>query len=93
MLNAVIDLSHHNQISSFQQIKDAGILAVIHKATQGQSYTDPTFISHRDAAHGVGLKFGAYHFGTGGDAVVQAEHFLSVAGNDGLLVLDFEDNT
>ncbi len=93
MLNAVIDLSHHNQISSFQQIKDAGILAVIHKATQGLTYTDPTFSRHREAALEAGLKFGAYHFGIGGDAVAQAEHFLSVAGSDGLLVLDFEDNT
>jgi lysozyme len=41
-LNAVIDLSHHNQNLDFPQIKNAGgIVGVIHKATQGVTYMDP----------------------------------------------------
>ena len=35
MLNAVVDISHHNTISSFDAARDAGICGVIHKATQG----------------------------------------------------------
>lgn len=93
MINAVIDLSHHNQISSFDQVKNAGILGVILKATQGTTYTDPTFADHRAGALAAGLHVGAYHFGTGGDPVGQAELLLSVAGKDGLLVLDFESNS
>ncbi len=35
---------------------------------------------------------GAYHFGTAGNATAQADYFLSQAGSDTLLVLDFEPN-
>lgn len=93
MINAVIDLSHHNQISSFDQVKAAGILGVMFKATQGLTYTDPTFATNRTAAQAAGLKTGAYHFGIAGDPVGQAEHLIEVAGKDGLLVLDFETNS
>ncbi|WKE64262.1 glycoside hydrolase family 25 protein [Gallaecimonas kandeliae] len=92
MLNAIIDLSHHNSISSFQAAKDAGIFAIIHKATQGATYQDPTFREHREMALAAGLKVGAYHFGTAGDPIAQAESLLAVAGKDSLLVLDFEGN-
>ena len=92
MLNAVVDLSHFNTVADFAQVRDAGIYAIIHKATQGTGYTDPTFAARRDAARAAGLQVGAYHFGTGGDPVGQAEHLLAVAGAGSLLVLDYEDN-
>lgn len=92
MINAIIDISHHNTVSSFVKVKNAGIYGIIHKATQGTKYIDPTFASHRSNAIAAGLKVGAYHFGIAGDAVGQAEHFLAVAGQDSLLVLDFEGN-
>lgn len=40
----------------------------------------------------AGLHFGAYHFGTSGDPVGQAELFLSTTTGTPLLVLDFEPN-
>lgn len=92
MINSVIDISHHNKISSFQKVQQAGILGVIHKATQGITYVDPTFAGNRKKAEQVGLLVGAYHFGVAGDAIAQAEHFISVAGEKTLLVLDFEAN-
>jgi lysozyme len=92
MINAVIDISHHNTISSFGRAKEAGILGVIHKATQGGSYFDPTFVNNRNNAKAAGLLFGSYHFGTAGDATAQAEYFLSKVGKDDLMVLDFEPN-
>lgn len=92
MINSIIDLSHHNKISSFAKVRAAGIQAVIHKATQGIRYKDPTFATNRTKAIAADLKVGAYHFGTAGDAVAQAEHLISVAGKDSLLVLDFEGN-
>lgn len=94
-LNAVIDLSHHNQNLDFQQIRDqGGILGVIHKATQGLRFEDPTYSSHRSNAASSGLLWGAYHFGTGGDGVEQAQCFLDFVTPDpgALLVLDFEAN-
>jgi lysozyme len=92
--NAVVDLSHHNSNPNFQQAKAAGIIGVIHKATQGQSGSDQTYAHRRAPAEAAGLLWGAYHFGTGSDGVKQAQNFLQVVGNPKgmLLVLDFEGN-
>ena len=49
-LNAVIDISHHNANLDFQQAKAAGILGVIHKATQGLTYKDPMYVTNRQKA-------------------------------------------
>jgi lysozyme len=92
MVNAIVDISHHNTISSFASVKADGIAGVIHKGTQGAGYFDPTFIGHRTQAKAAGLLFGAYHFGTAGDPIVQADFFLSKVGPDDLLALDFEPN-
>jgi lysozyme len=92
--NAVIDVSHHNANPDFGAAQAAGILGVIQKATQGFSFVDPTFAGHRAAIAAAGLRFGAYHFGTGGDGVEQADFFLSTVNPQpgDLLVLDFEAN-
>ena len=92
MINAVVDLSHHNKISSFSKAAEAGILGVIQKATQGASFKDPTYSTNRKRAIDAGLLFGAYHFGTAGDPQLQADFFLSTATDVSLLVLDFEPN-
>lgn len=92
MLNAVIDISHHNGVSSFTKVRAAGIFGIIHKATQGAVYVDPTFAPHTKKALAAGLKVGAYHFGTAGDAIAQADRLIAVAGSSALLVLDFEGN-
>lgn len=93
-LNAVIDLSHHNQVTDFAAIKTAGIAGVIHKATQGTSYTDPEYANRRTAALDAGLLWGAYHFADGSDVYKQADHFLSTVQPEAsdLLVLDIEQN-
>ena len=94
MINVVVDLSHHNTVSDFNTIKSAGIAGILHKATQGLSYTDPTYKSRKDQALAAGLMWGAYHFGTADDGTSQANYFLSVVnpGPNDLLVLDFEQN-
>src|SRR5258706_7209929 len=94
-LNVVIDISHHNANPDFQQAKAAGILGVIHKATQGLTYKDPMYLTNRQKALDAGLLWGAYHFGDGTDGTAQADFFLSVAtpGPDTLVVFDFEPNT
>ena len=92
MLNVVVDLSHHNSVSSFQQVRDNGIVGVIHKATQGTSIVDATYHARRELALSAGLLWGAYHFGVKGNADAQVDHFLDTtepAATD-LLVLDFE---
>ena len=93
-LNVVIDISHHNGNVNLAKAKEDGILGVIQKATQGQTFKDPTYQRNRQKAKDAGLLWGAYHFGTGSDGLKQAQHFLDVVGNDPrtLLVLDFEPN-
>jgi lysozyme len=93
--NAVIDLSHHNVNVDFNAIKGAGIFGVMHKATQGMNYIDPMYAARRGPAGSAGLKWGAYHFGTGADGAAQADFFLAHAqpSPGTLLVLDFELNT
>ena len=93
-LNAVVDISHHNANVDFNKLKSAGIIGVIHKATQGLGDSDPTYAGHREAAMAAGLLWGAYHFGTDSDGVQQAINFLNVVGNASgtLIALDFESN-
>ena len=93
-LNVVVDISHHNGNVNFVKVKDAGIIGVIQKATQGQGNVDPTYKTNKSKATDAGLLWGAYHFATGSDGLKQADNFLSVVGNDPktLLVLDFEPN-
>jgi lysozyme len=93
-LNVVIDLSHYNEVTSFQDIKASGIVGVIHKATQGLADRDPTYAWRRERAAAAGLWWGAYHFGTNADGAAQARFFLSAVkpGPQDLLALDFEQN-
>src|SRR5215471_3679613 len=94
-INVVVDLSHHNGDVDLAAAAGDGILGVIHKATQGLDYQDPLFAENHTKAADAGLHWGAYHFGTGGDGVAQAEHFLEVVQPDpgSLLALDLEPNT
>lgn len=90
----VIDLSHWNVNVNFELIKESGIIAVIHKATQGIKYVDHHYNTRRTAAEKYGLLWGAYHFGTNSNGVLQANHFLNTVGNTSktILVLDVEYN-
>ena len=67
--NGVIDISHHNGVVDLKKAKGDGIVGVIHKATQGQAYMDPTYQANRTKAADAALLWGAYHFGTGADGV------------------------
>ena len=93
-INVLVDLSHHNEAVDFAKMKAAGIVGVIHKATQGLTYVDKTYASRRRKAVDCGLLWGAYHFGVGADGSDQAQFFLKVTKPDEqtLLVLDYEPN-
>ena len=74
--NAVIDISHRNGALDLSIAQHAGILGVIQKATQGTTFTDPTYQPNFGQAQQLGLLWGAYHFGNGDDGVAQANFFL-----------------
>lgn len=91
----VIDISHHNDVSSWDDVVSAGIVGVIHKATEGQTYVDPMYLKRCAPAMRVGLVWGAYHFAHGGESIQgQCDNFLNVTGvdSDMLYALDWEDN-
>nr|BAN20106.1 unknown secreted protein [Riptortus pedestris] len=93
-VNKVVDLSHWNNVN-MRLAQEDGIVGVIHKATQGEDYIDPTYQKRREQAEKLGLLWGAYHFGSGSNlGQVQADHFLRTVGNhtNVLLVLDLEPN-
>ena len=94
MVPLVVDLSHHNEVEDWGKVYASGIRGVIHKATQGATYKDPTYTERRAAAKAAGLLWGTYHFADGSDVTKQVENFLSVAGTDPdtLLALDYEPN-
>jgi lysozyme len=89
-----VDLSHHDPADDYGAVKRAGIVAVVYKATEGQSYNDPTYVEQQHAAKAAGLRWGAYHFADGSDVDGQIKNFLSFAcpDPDEMFVLDWEDN-
>ena len=95
MIDVVIDVSHFDGTPNWTQVKAAGILGVIHKATQGSTYVDPTYASAQSAIPATGMLFGAYHFGTGDEeGSAQAQFFLETVKPtpQTLCVIDFEPN-
>lgn len=88
-----IDISHYQKVTSFAQIKAAGIIGVILKATQGAGMVDITYADKRAAAKAAGLEVGAYCFCTNENPTEQVAHFLSVAKPDDRLLMaaDWED--
>jgi GH25 family lysozyme M1 (1,4-beta-N-acetylmuramidase) len=94
----VLDLYHgdnRDAVPNFTEIRDNGIWAIIHKASQGNAMTDKQYAPRRAAALADGLLWGAYHFMDASDPVVQAKHFLDVAQPDDntLLACDFEKSS
>src|SRR5262249_13208773 len=64
-LDAVIDLSAHTTVSDFRLVRASNILAVIHKASEGDFFADPMCAARRPQAEAAGLLWGTYHFGKG----------------------------
>jgi GH25 family lysozyme M1 (1,4-beta-N-acetylmuramidase) len=99
-----IDVSHWQGQIGWLQVGAAGYDFAFAKATEGTTYTDPTYGTNRTGAGAAGLRFGGYHFArpsAGSDAaavasgIAQAEAFLAYAQprkGDLLPVLDMEKN-
>jgi GH25 family lysozyme M1 (1,4-beta-N-acetylmuramidase) len=74
----VPDISHYEPNVQFHDIKASGVPCVITKATQGTSYTDPTFLDFLARGRSVGLIMGAYAFLNPGGGAAQADYLLEV---------------
>jgi lysozyme len=96
-LDQILDISHHQSLAiDFEKLKETGIIAVIHKATQGTRFQDGLYVKRRREAEEAGLLWGAYHFSENdtdsGSGAKQARYFLDYVGDtDGVLLsLDYE---
>jgi lysozyme len=89
----VIDLSHWNTVTDWAAVKKSGVVGVVHKFSQGQSYRDPQYIPRRQPALAAGLLWGRYHFADSTDVVGQVTNFLAGWEPHELLALDWEDNS
>ncbi len=89
----VIDVNHANRIN-VDAVARAGIVAIIHKASQGAAFADEAYALRRKMARTAGLEWGAYHFNSGQAVNLQVEQFFKVADPDErtVMVLDYEDN-
>jgi lysozyme len=89
---AVVDLSHWDEVDSFEDAKDDGVVGIIHKATESNNYFDPTYNQRKRDALAARLLWGAYHFLRPGNMKDQAHYFVSEAGkNLDLYAADHED--
>jgi lysozyme len=73
----VVDLSHYQPDPDWAKLKSAGIVGVILKCTEGQTYVDPTFRKRYDAALAAGLAVSTYHFMRPGSVTGQMNHYLN----------------
>jgi GH25 family lysozyme M1 (1,4-beta-N-acetylmuramidase) len=94
-----IDVSHWNGAPLWKQVIADGVGFVIAKATEGQAGIDSQYARNKAKAAELGLPFTAYHFArpdrSRGDARLEADHFVDVAGLASghlLPVLDLEDH-
>lgn len=75
-----VDVSHHNPILNWPEVKSQNIHFAYIKATEGITHDDRNFIYNYHQAKESNVKIGAYHFYSFGvSGRDQAKHFIRVA--------------
>jgi GH25 family lysozyme M1 (1,4-beta-N-acetylmuramidase) len=94
---AGVDVSHWQGTIDWSKVAKAGYKFAYMKATEGGTYTDPTYATNRANANANGIVIGAYDFAQpstkAGQAEAEADLFVKVAQpkpGDLVPVLDFE---
>lgn len=97
MTTTVIDLSHHNKVTTnLFDAKRYPIEGVIHKATEGKTVVDEKLSSRYHLAKEADLLFGVYHFVRPGNMKEQVDFFINITDSLGvprettLYALDYE---
>jgi lysozyme len=90
-----IDISHWQGFPDFAQVKAAGVIAMIHKCTEGTSYVDQNRKMNCANAIKEGIKVATYHWlSPNSDVDAQMRHYLDelrpVPGER--VVLDYEED-
>lgn len=76
------DISHYQSSVNFAGAYSSGMRFVYIKATEGTTYTDPSFSSHYTGATNAGFIRGGYHFAhpSSSAGATQANYFLAHGG-------------
>lgn len=83
-----LDVSHYNGAIDWIRVASSGYRFIFGKATEGTTYVDPTYPVNRAGTEGLGMRFGAYHFGrpagssdaaATASAIAQADHLVDIA--------------
>jgi lysozyme len=89
-----IDISHWQNFPNFTEVRAAGVIAMIHKATEGSSYVDPNRAKNISNAIKAGIKCCTYHWIKPGNASNQMDFYLKtidpVPGER--VVIDYEED-
>jgi lysozyme len=90
-----IDISHWQGFPDFEEVRASGVLAMIHKATEGTGYADPNRARNCSNAIAAGISTATYHWlKPGGNAADQMKYYLDVvqpvAGER--VVIDYEED-
>lgn len=91
----ILDCSHYQPVLDVAALKAAGVVGLVHKATEELAQTEPrdsTYLRHKAACLAGGLLWGAYCFEDGISGIEQADFYLNFVKPDGqtLLALDLE---
>jgi lysozyme len=89
-----IDISHWQDFPDFEKVKAAGVIAMIHKATEGTGYTDPNRAKNIARAMDAGIACCTYHWLKPGDAADQMRYYLDVVDPvpGERMVIDYEED-
>jgi lysozyme len=89
-----IDISHWQGFPDFAKVKAEGVIAMIHKATEGTTYEDPNRAKNCANAIKAGIAVCTYHWLNPGNAADQMAFFLqTVDPQPGeRVVIDYEEN-
>ncbi len=89
-----IDISHWQDFPDFDEVRAAGVLGVIHKATEGTSYVDPNRATNCENALKAGLAVSTYFWIKPGDGRAQAEFYLQTTDPEPgeRVVIDYEED-
>lgn len=90
-----IDISHHQDFPNFEQVRAAGVIAMIHKCTEGSSYVDPNRGKNCKNAIDAGIAVATYHWlSPGSSPTKQMQFYLdNLQPVDGeRVVIDYEED-
>ena len=73
-----IDISHWQGFPDFEEVRASGVLAMIHKASEGTSYIDPNCTTNFVEATNAGISCCTYHWLSPSDPVGQMNFYLGV---------------